>query len=145
MASCRRLARSASPSRSVPDRAKGETTMNSRLQMVLAAALLTGTMACKDITEINANPNGPVDVPPPAILGNAIQSVVNGVNGVNSLNIRGGGLWVQYYSEIQYRDEDKYIVRSGTSGGWGFYNGPLEDFNRIISKGAAASTPNWEA
>ena len=117
--------------------------MRYRILSVLAAA--APIAACNGITDINQNPNGPVDVPPPAILANALQNVVNGVDGVNSLNIRGGGLWVQYYSEIQYRDEDKYIVRSGTSGGWGFYNGPLEDFNRIISKGAPASTPNWEA
>jgi len=64
---------------------------------------------------------------------------------VNSLNIRGGGLWVQYYSEIQYRDEDRYIVRSGTSGGWGFYSGALEDIQRMINKGEAANAPNWSA
>jgi hypothetical protein len=52
---------------------------------------------------------------------------------------------VQYYAEIQYRDEDKYIVRSGTSGGWGFYNGSLEDAQRIIQKGIASNTPNWTA
>jgi hypothetical protein len=118
---------------------------NPILSALAAAATMVGGAACNGLTDINQNPNGPVDVPPPAILGNAIQSVVNGVDGVNSLNIRGGGLWVQYYAEIQYRDEDKYIVRSGTSGGWGFYNGPLEDFQRIIDKGVASSTPNWEA
>src|SRR5207247_515391 len=52
---------------------------------------------------------------------------------------------VQYYSEIQYRDEDKYLVRSGTSGGWGFYNGALEDIQRMIQKGVAANAPNWSA
>ena len=115
------------------------------LSVLAAAAPMVGGTACSGLTDINQNPNGPVDVPPPAILGNAIQNVVNGVNGVNSLNIRGGGLWVQYYAEIQYRDEDKYIVRSGTSGGWGFYNSSLEDFQRIIDKGKAAATPNWDA
>ena len=108
-------------------------------------AALTVVSACSDLTSINQNPNGPTDVPPPSILPNVIQTVVGGVNGVNSLNIRGGGLWVQYYAEIQYRDEDKYIVRSGTSGGWGFYSGALTDIQRMIVKGEASNTPNWSA
>ena len=115
------------------------------LRAFAAAVPLAGVPACGNLTDINQNPNGPTNVPPPAIVSNAIQNVVGTVDGVTSLNIRGGGLWVQFYSEIQYRDEDKYIVRSGTSGGWGFYNGPLEDFQRIINEGVATSTPNWEA
>jgi len=116
-----------------------------RYKILSVFAALAAVTACGDLTSINQNPNGPVDVPPPSILPSVIQTVVGGVNGVNSLNIRGGGLWVQYYSEIQYRDEDKYLVRSGTSGGWGFYNGALEDIQRMIQKGVAANAPNWSA
>ena len=116
-----------------------------RYKILSVFAALAALTACGDLTSINQNPNGPTDVPPPSILGNVIQNVVGGVNGVNSLNIRGGGLWVQYYSEIQYRDEDKYIVRSGTSGGWGFYNGALEDLQRMIIKGEASNAKNWSA
>jgi hypothetical protein len=61
------------------------------------------------------------------------------------LNITGGGLWVQHFAEIQYRDEDKYIMRPGTSGGWGFYTSSLANFQGMIDKGVAASTPNWTA
>ncbi len=110
-----------------------------------AAALLIAGTACGNLTDINTNPNGPVDAPPPSILSNAIQNVASGVSGTGLLNIRSAGLWVQYYSEIQYRDEDKYIERSGTSGGWGFYAGALEDFQRMIDKGLADTVPNWEA
>ena len=116
-----------------------------RYKILSVFAALVVVSACGDLTSINRNPNGPVDVPPPSILPSVIQAVVGGVNGVNSLNIRGGGLWVQYYSQIQYRDEDKYIVRPGTSGGWGFYNGALEDIQRMIVKGQASNTPNWTA
>jgi len=121
--------------------------MKHQLLSVLAAAALlgSGTGCTGDFAEVNTDPNGPVDVPPPSILSGAIQNVVGGVNGVNSLNIRGGGLWAQYYSQIQYRDEDKYIVRSGTSGGWAFYYGALEDAQRMINKGVAANTANWAA
>ncbi|HVH09246.1 MAG TPA: SusD/RagB family nutrient-binding outer membrane lipoprotein [Gemmatimonadales bacterium] len=119
--------------------------MRNTIFSVLAAALVASGTACSNLTDINTNPNGPVDVPPPSLLANAIQNVVNGVDGVTSLDIRGGGLWVQYYAEIQYRDEDKYIVRPGTSGGWGFYNQSLADFQRMIDKGVASNTPNWDA
>jgi len=116
-----------------------------RYKILGAFAALAAITACGDLTSINENPNGPGDVPPPSILPSVIQTLVSGVNGVNSLNIRGGGLWVQYYSEIQYRDEDKYIVRSGTSGGWGLYNGAAEDAQRMIEKGVTANAPNWAA
>ena len=116
-----------------------------RYKILGAFAALAAITACGDLTSINQNPNGPVDVPPPSILPSVIQTLVGGVNGVTSLNVRGGGLWVQYYSEIQYRDEDKYIVRSGTSGGWGLYNGAAEDAQRMIQKGVTANAPNWAA
>lgn len=116
-----------------------------RYKILSVYAVLAAITACGDLTSINKDPNGPEDVPPPSILPSALQTLVSGVNGVNSLNIRGGGLWVQYYSQIQYRDEDKYIVRSGTSGGWGLYNGVLEDAQRMIQKGAASTAPNWSA
>ena len=108
-------------------------------------AALTVVSACGDVTSINQNPNGPTDVPPPSILPNVIQTLVGTVDGVTSLNVRGPGLWVQYYSQIQYRDEDKFLLRSGTSGGWGLYNGALEDIQRMIVKGQTSNTPNWSA
>ena len=116
-----------------------------RYKILSVFAALAAITACGDLTSINKNPNGPVDVPPPSILPSVIQTVVGGVNGVNSLNIRGGGLWVQYYAEIQYRDEDKFLLRSGTTGGWGFYNSALEDAQRMIQKGISSNTPNWAA
>ena len=117
-----------------------------RYQILSVLAALLASTACGDLTSINDNPNGPTDVQPPSMLSNAIQTVVDRVDGPNNnLDIRGGGLWVQYYAEIQYRDEDKYIVRPGVDGEWGMYSGPLEDFQRMINKGVAAGVPNWEA
>ena len=116
-----------------------------RYKILSVLAALAAVTACGDVTSINNNPNGPTDVEPPSIINNALDVVANGVDGVNSLNIRGGGLWVQYYSQIQYRDEDKYILRSGSSGGWGFYTSALEDFQRMIQKGQSAGSPNWSA
>ena len=112
--------------------------------VVLAAAVCVGATACSDITGINTNPNGPTDVPPPSILSGIIQATVVAADG-DGTNVRYGGLWVQYYSEIQYRDEDKYIVRPGTTGNWGLYNGALEDAQTMIDKGTADDVPNWDA
>ncbi|PYP09527.1 MAG: hypothetical protein DMD59_08405 [Gemmatimonadetes bacterium] len=117
--------------------------MRYKILSVFAAA--AAMAACADLTSINSNPNGPQDLDPPSMLASALDAVGSGVDGVDELNVRGAGLWSQYYSEIQYRDEDKYIMRSGTSGGWGFYSGALEDFQRMIAKGQAASHPNWTA
>src|SRR6266550_4724407 len=117
-----------------------------RYKILSVFAALIGITACGDLTSINQNPNGPQDVPPPSILPSVIQTLANNVDGVTSLNIRGGGLWVQYYSQIQYRDEDKFIVRSGTSGGWGMYSSVVEDAQRMITKGKASGfTANWTA
>jgi hypothetical protein len=111
------------------------------------AALLLGSAACGNITDINVSPNGPVDVPAPSILAAAVQNVGNNIFGPSftSLDVRGAGLWVMYYSEIQYRDEEKFILRSGTSGGFVMYSGAVEDFQKMIDKGIASGTPNWEA
>ena len=119
---------------------------NRTLSLIAAAVFLSGTACNKDLTSINTNPNGPVSVPPPSLLSQVIQNTVNAFHGPgNNVDIRGGGLWVQYYSEVQYRDEDKYIVRPGTSASWGMYNGSLEDCQRMIVQGDATNTPNWSA
>lgn len=120
--------------------------MNKRTLSLIAAALFVGATACnKDLTNINTNPNGPVSVPPPSTLSQVIQSTVAGFDGPVTDDINSAGLWVQFYAELQYRDEDKYIIRPGTTGGWGFYSGALEDVQRMIVQGDASKTPNWSA
>lgn len=109
------------------------------------AVLALGGAACSNITDINKDPNGPVDVPPPSILSSVEQSILTTYTFNTGFNVRYGGLWVQQTSEIQYPDEDRYIVRSGTTGGWGMYSGAAEDAQRMIAGGIAASAPNWEA
>jgi len=120
---------------------------NRTLSLIAAAVVLSGTACNKDVTSINTNPNGPVTVPPPSLLSQVIQNAVAQFHGpaFNGGDIRNGGLWVQFYAEVQYRDEDKYIVRPGVDGGWGMYNGSLEDCQRMILQGDATKTPNWSA
>lgn len=112
---------------------------------VTTVALIAGLSACESLTSINNNPNGPTDVPPPALLSGIIQTAFNTTGGTGMFNVRGAGLWTQYYSEIQYRDEDRYILRPGTDGNWGLYQGALEDAQRMINKGTEAGAPNWDA
>jgi len=122
--------------------------MNSMTKWLAAAALLVGATACnKDLTSINNNPNGPVSVPAPSLLSQVIQRAVGQFHADNFSggDIRNGGLWVQFYSEVQYRDEDKYIIRSGVDGGFGLYNGALEDCQRMIVQGTVTKNPNWDA
>ncbi len=118
--------------------------MKYKILSALAVLTLAGA-ACSNITDINTNPNGPVDVPPPSILPNVQQNILTNYVFNTGLNVRYGGLWAQHFSEIQYRDEDKYIVRPGTTGGWNMYFQGLEDAQRMIVKGIASNTPNWEA
>ena len=63
-----------------------------RYKILGVFAALAAITACGDLTSINQNPNGPVDVPPPSILPSVIQTLTGTVDGVTSLNIRGGGL-----------------------------------------------------
>lgn len=120
-----------------------------RIVSVLAFAALVGTgTACdKNLTAINNDPNNPTDVPPPSILPNALQAAVNGTIGSTWVGIKMGGVWAQQMSEVQYRDEDKYITRPGIQDGtiWAQYSGPMEDFQKIIDKGTSSKTPNWDA
>src|SRR2546427_12693735 len=113
-----------------------------RYKILSVFAALIGITACGDLTSINQDPNGPVDVPPPSILPSVIQVLANNVDGVTSLNIRGGGLWGQYYQQIQYRDEDKFVVRAGTSGGWCMYSSVLGGPQRMLVQGEASAGPS---
>jgi len=116
------------------------------LVAVSILALLMG--ACdKGLTSLNKNPNDPENVPVANILPNAIRSGVNQLMGVG-WQLRLTGLWPQLYAEIQYPDEDRYIVRpSAIQAYWdGLYVNSLEDFQRIITKsGAAGGNPNYAA
>lgn len=118
--------------------------MRYKILSALAAVTLAGA-ACSNITDINQNPNGPVAVQPPSTLPYVQQHILTNYTFSDGFNVRYGGLWAQHFSEIQYPDEDRYIVRSGTTGGWPLYYGAAEDAQRMIDQGITASAPNWEA
>jgi hypothetical protein len=111
---------------------------------VVALALAAG--ACNDgLTDVNVNPNVPTDVPTsllirPAITGSASYLGVG-------MTWNHAGLWAQHVAQIQYTDEDQYVVRDGSvQGFWDFwYDGPLKDTQMIINKARETNRPNEEA
>jgi hypothetical protein len=110
--------------------------------MMLAVSL----GACNEgLTDINQNPNRPTDVPTnllirPAITGSAVFLGVG-------MTWNHAGLWAQHFAQIQYTEEDRYIVRDGTvQAFWdAWYEGPLKDVQTIIDKAQESGRPNEEA
>ena len=110
------------------------------------AALSAVLGACSNITDLNVNPNEPVDVGAEYLLPSAIVSAVDRTNGAY-LNLDLVGLWVQHYAEHQYTIEDVYEVGDGTvSGHWSnFYAGPLRNFHEVMQQGRDLGRPNVTA
>lgn len=112
-----------------------------------AAAIVLATTACDSgLTDLNVNPNAPTDVPATLLLRPAITgSAANGM-GVG-MTWNHAGLWAQHFAQIQYPDEDRFLVRDATvQTFWdSWYSGPLRDLGAIIEKGEAESRPNYAA
>lgn len=111
---------------------------------VAAVALIMATAGCDDgLTDLNVNPNSPTDVPSTLLIRPVITaSAANGM-GVG-MTWNHAGLWAQQFAQIQYPDEDRFLVRDGTMQGlWnGWYTGPLRNLETILQKGEEANRPN---
>lgn len=127
--------------------------MNYRMKMRSrgwAAALVGLTMivtGCDEgLSDINVNPNDPVEVGAEYLFPNAVEAAVSRVIGT-SLNVDLTGLWVQHYAEFEIPIEDLYELSDGrVSTHWnGFYAGPLQDLQEVIEKGREENRPNYEA
>lgn len=112
---------------------------------VVALALAAG--ACNDgLTDVNNNPNVPTDVPTNLLIRPAITNSAQHFLGVG-ITWNHAGLWAQHVAQIQYTDEDQYVVRDGNvQFFWDFqYDGPLKDIRTIIEKAQETNRPNEEA
>ncbi len=113
----------------------------------VAMMLILATSACEQgLTDLNENPNAPTDVPATLLIRPAITgSATNGM-GVG-MTWNHAGLWAQHFAQIQYPDEDRFLVRDGTMQAFwdGWYSGPLRDIQAIIQKGEEESRPNHVA
>jgi len=98
------------------------------------AVLLIASQSCnkvKDFKDLNTNPNLTTSPIPSALLTNVESGIGNNLvfdaGGANS----GAGLYTQYISETQYTEASRY---NKPSYNWdGYYSGPLEDLQTIIS------------
>ena len=112
------------------------------LAAVVALALAAG--ACDDgLTDVNDNPNGPLDVPAQNLLAYALSDVLDGTI-VYFFNQDLTELWVQHMAEIQYAEQDVFVFRSeSVNGVWAeLYSDPLINLERIVEKNAEAAAPN---
>jgi hypothetical protein len=114
---------------------------------VATLVLACGATGCADgLTDLNTNPNEPVDVGAEFLLPSAIVSGVSRTHG-SSLNMDLVGLWVQHYAEHLYTTEDVFEVSDAAiSGHWStFYAGPLRNLYEVVEDGRDTGRPNVEA
>jgi len=122
-------------------------TPRKTFRAVTALTLSAAIAGCGDgLTDLNRNPNEPVEVGAEFLLPNAIEAAASRVHG-SSLNMDLTGLWVQHYAESRFTEEDRYVVGDGTvSTHWSsFYAGPLQDLQEVIEQGEETSRPNVTA
>src|SRR5256714_7807536 len=112
-------------------------------------ALALGAAACNTdkLTNLNENPNNPVDVPIGSLFTNATASAVAGYFAAFE-DLRGGEVLTQHVAEVQYPDGDRYTrLTGGSTTTW--YDNPyvreLEDFQKIVERGTAATQPRDSA
>lgn len=111
------------------------------------AVLMLATFAgCGNLTDLNVNPNEPVEVGAEFLLPDAIVSATSRTHGAY-LNMDLVGLWVQHYAEHQYTQEDVFELSDGSiSGHWsGFYSGTLRNLYEVVEQGRTSERPNVTA
>ncbi len=99
--------------------------------------LALGSAACFDdgITGVNDNPNSPTEVQPQVLFPQGVTAAVAQARG-SGFDLTFTGLWAQYYSKVQYVDEDWFQIRPTTIDAYwsNFYAGPLEDLQTAIEQ-----------
>ena len=106
-----------------------------------------GMAGCTDdFTDINSNPNAPVDVGVRYLLPAGIADAVNDILGTG-FDRGTASVWVQHYARLQYGDIDRYDIDGSYSDGlWAaLYTGALVDFDAIVTKASATGNTNQAA
>lgn len=117
------------------------------IRTVTALVLAAAIGGCTDgLTDLNVNPNQPVDVGAEFLLPAAIVDGVTRTHG-SSLNMDLVGLWAQHYAEHQYTVEDVFEVSDASiSGHWSFfYSTPLRNLYEVEQQGRELNRPNVQA
>lgn len=123
------------------------THRSTTVRALATAALAAAAAGCGDgLTDLNRNPNEPIDVGAEFLFPNAVEAAVSRVMG-SGLHMDVTALWVQHYAESRYSEEDRYDLRDATvSTHWSsFYAGPLQDFQEVIEQGNQSGRPGVAA
>jgi len=124
--------------------------MNKRYLAGSVLALAVGFTACDEgLTEINKNPNEPETVAAQYILADAQVQALGGDYGTNGVwfGLYLNDIWPQHLAQIQYNDEDKYILRPQVlQNVWNsLYAGPLANLKVLQDLAATDNVPNQGA
>ncbi len=82
--------------------------------LFLAASLIIFSGCTKNFEEINKNPNAPVDVPTSTLMINAQKRLMDDIRDEWASG-RMALLWVQYWAQVNYTEEDRYQPRQNVN------------------------------
>lgn len=117
--------------------------MKKYIKNILLAVVIVAIASCKKITdETNINPNQPTNLSTGYALTSAIQYLGGTSGGLSTTNINSaaGQLYSQYLSETFYTNESRFSLRQYDY--QGYYTGPLEDLQQVITFNTDAATKN---
>ncbi|QZT37517.1 SusD/RagB family nutrient-binding outer membrane lipoprotein [Halosquirtibacter xylanolyticus] len=103
--------------------------------------LLFVLLGCSnELTERNQNPNSPETVPTPTLLVNAQYRLVQDIRD-EWFSGRMALLWVEYWTQSNYTDEDRYLYRENSnSNAWKLIYSDLMDLKTIIDLNVSEDT-----
>ncbi|MHB1297645.1 MAG: SusD/RagB family nutrient-binding outer membrane lipoprotein [Gemmatimonadaceae bacterium] len=114
-----------------------------RLTVAIVTLLSVTLASCEtDLTGINTNPNSPTTAPAGTLFSQATINAIGRFSGSGQLS--GSALMAQHLAQVQYIDEDRGHIRTTTIDAMyaNAYISELEDFQKVIELGQAASAPN---
>jgi len=99
-------------------------------KFILPVAFLLGFSACEDVTDLNVDPNNPVDVPAINLVTQA-EYALNNLLWSRGLNIEWTMLMTQHIAQNEYAEESRYTVDGNDfDGEWStFYAGVLNELS----------------
>lgn len=119
-----------------------------RLSIALLLPAVAAAVACGDsLTEVNENPNAPIDVGPEFIIPTAIRSAAWELLGDDGLDVGTTSLWAQHLARLQYGAPDRYDLDPDFADGlWeDLWLDVLAASQEVIDRSEEAGAPNMAA
>jgi hypothetical protein len=111
--------------------------------LIAAASAGLALAACNadKLTDLNENPNNPVDAGGQFFFTNGARTIIATFRGV-AYDLTATSLFVQHVAKRAYTEEDRYAIRpENVDIFWGVYSAGLADLNRAVQKGLASKSP----